>query len=152
MQSKPQQLDPKPLLGGELSPLTGAYAFFDAAIGRVAEVLSAWRRGLDQRPVEVSVAGSLHEVGRDDNGRMVFTATGRPQPYEEIRSYSARRVVDRLTPKIVDSYCRALGLRPFDEGFFRSEGLLITTRDARPDLSFSIAAEQARYGFKPPVE
>jgi hypothetical protein len=227
---------PKPLLGAELWPLTGAYAFFDVGISEVAEVLNAWRRGLDQAPIESSVAGSLREVllalepmslghrelllrtrsewtayfsnqrtgadeapvsqiatmarcravylvwwpvpsyealrfqlladhptdflnhertidvGRDDSGRMVFTATGRPQPYEDIRSYSARRVADRLTPAMVDSYCRAIGLRPFDETFFGSEGLLITTRNPRPDLRYTIADQQARHGFKPPVE
>ena len=228
--------DPRPLLGAELWPVTGAYAFFDAAIGQVAEVLTAWRRGLGLQPVELPVAGSLREVlrplepmslghrelllgtqsdwtayfsnqrtgadeapvsqiatmlrcralflvwwpvpshealrfqlladhpteflnhertidvGRDDDGRMVFAATGRPQPYEDARSYTARRVADRLTPTLVDSYCRAIGLRPFEVNFFASEGLLITTRDPRPDLSYTIADQQARYGFEPPIE
>ena len=236
MHDQPAAPEPKPLLGAELWPITGAYAFFDAAIGEVAEVLAAWRRGLDLQPVELGVVGPLREVlsalepmslgnrelllgtrsdwtayfsnqhtgadeapvgviaemmrcravyivwwpvpshetlrfqliadhptdflnhertvhvGRDDGGRLVFVATGRPQPYEDLRSYGARRVADRLTPALVDRYCRAIGLRPFDESFYGLEGLLITTRDFRPDLSYTIADEQARYGFKPPVE
>ena len=233
---QPGKPAPTPLLGAELWPVTGAYAFFDAAIGAVGEALTGWRRGLDLEPVEAAVGGSLREVlsalepmslghrelllgtrsdwtayfsnqrtgadeapvgqiatmlqcravylmwwpvpryealrfqlladhatdflnhertihvGRDDDGRMTFTATGQPQPYEDLASYEARRLADRLTPALVDRYCRAIGLRPFDESFYRSEGSLITTRDPRPDLSYTIADEQARYGFKPPVE
>ena len=90
------------------------------------------------------------EVATNDNGRTVFTAVGRVQPYEQVAAYGARRVVDRLTPAMVDEYSRELGLRPFDQGFFAPDGVLVTSRDDRPDLRFPIAEQQARYGYVPP--
>lgn len=90
------------------------------------------------------------EVGTDDSDRRVFTATGAVQPYEQVDAYKARRVRDRLTPAMVDSYSRALGLRPFDEDFFLADGVLITSRDERPDIRFPIADQQARYGYELP--
>jgi hypothetical protein len=89
------------------------------------------------------------DVGVDDDGRNVFTATGTPQPYEEQGAYQARRVRDRLTPAIVERYCEALGIKPFDEDFFGSDAFLITSRDSRPDIRFTVADQQARYGFNP---
>jgi hypothetical protein len=91
----------------------------------------------------------LH-VGRDDGGRRVFTASGTPQPYEKTEAYRARRIEDRLTPRMVSEYSRALGLRPFEEEFFAGDGLLITSRDVRPDLRYTISDQQARYGYTPP--
>jgi hypothetical protein len=51
---------------------------------------------------------------------------------------------------MVDDYSRELGLRPFDLGFFAPDGVLVTSRDDRPDLRFPIADQQARYGYSPP--
>jgi hypothetical protein len=227
---------PQPLLAAQLWPLTGAYAFFDAGINEVAEMLAAWRRGLDLQPVEERVTGALldvlgllqpmslghrelllptrsswtayfsngrtgadegpvgqiarmlrcravylvwwpvsgyesvrfqllaghpteflnHErtvdVGRDDGGHLVFTAKGTPQPYEDLEAYRSRRLAHRLTPMMVDRYCAVLGLRPFDSDFFESDGLVITSRDHRPDLRFTVSDQQARYGFRPVTE
>jgi hypothetical protein len=91
------------------------------------------------------------EVGTGDNGRKVFTAVGRVQPYEQLEAYRARRVSDRLTPAMVDEYSRELGLRPFDLGIFAPDGVLVTSRDDRPDLRFPIADQQARYRYVPPT-
>lgn len=92
------------------------------------------------------------EVGTHDNGRKVFTAVGQVQPYEQVEAYRARRVADRLTPAMVDDYCRQLGLRPFDESFFLPDGVLVISRDDRPDLRFPIPEQQARYGYVPPSD
>jgi hypothetical protein len=88
-------------------------------------------------------------VGTEDDGRSVFTATGTPMPYEEKDAYRARRIRDRLTPAMVDRYCRAIGIRPFNEDFFGSRFLLLTSRDPRPDIRFTVAEQQARYRFRP---
>jgi hypothetical protein len=222
---------PGPLLP-ELWPVTGAYAFIDAPLDEVEEVLSGWRRRLDREPRRELVGGSLEslllrltpmslgyrelllhtaspwtayfadhrtgadeapvgqlarllrcravylvrwplpdyealrfqliadhetdflnyertiEVGRDDSGVRVFTTTGAVQPYERVDAYRARRIQDRLTPSMVNDYCLALGIRPFDLDFFH-DGVLVTSRDPRPDLTYSIADQQARYGYAP---
>ncbi len=230
------QTGPKPLFGAALWPLTGSYAFFDAAMDEVREVLAGWRHGLDLDPAQRDLTGSLRqaldalepmslghrellaptfsqwtayfsngrtgadeapvgqiakmlrrralyvvwwplenywavrfqlladhptdflnyervvEVGTGDDGRNVFTATGTPQPYEEVEAYRSRRIRDRLTPTMLDRYCRALGVRPFDEDFFGSTGVPITSRDRRPDIRFTVVEQQALYGFEPPLE
>jgi hypothetical protein len=87
------------------------------------------------------------DVGTDDNGRTVFTATGSPQPFEAVEAYGARRVRDRFTPAMLEAYCRALGIQPFDPEFFGHECVLITSRDWRPDIRFTVAEQQARYGL-----
>jgi hypothetical protein len=221
----------RPLLNGDLWPLTGHYAFLDAPQASVVEVLGGWRRGLGTLVSVEPVAGSLrglltgleplglghlelvlptesawtsyfsnartgadeapvgylarvlhcralyliwwpvrgfealrfqlladhptdflnHErtvaVQRDDRGRLVFTAIGPVQPYERTAAYRARRIPSRLTPDRLDEYARALGIRPFDEAFYGPAGWLVTTTNPRPDISFSIADLQARYGF-----
>jgi len=226
--------DPQPLLEARLWPLTGSYAFFDADIGDVAEILAAWQRGLGMDPVEEQVKGGLEaslgllqpmslghrellvptaspwtayfgdgrtgadeapvgqlakmlrrrallvtwwpvpgywalrfqlyadhrtdflnyervvSVDTDDGGRTAFTATGTPQPYESVEAYRARRVRDRFTPAMLETYCRALGVQPFAPDFFGTESVLITSHDWRPDIRFTVADQQARYGFSPP--
>jgi len=233
MAHRESRQSPEPLLGARLWPLTGAYAFFDAKIDVVAEVLGRWRRGLDLEPVVEPLVGPLEvvlralqpmslgyrellvpttsawtayfsdqrdgadegpvgqiaellerravlvvwwplpkylalrfelfaphasgslnvertvDLGTDDDGRLVFTATGNPQPYEDVDAYRAPRLEDRLTPALIARYCRALGLRPFDDDFFGRDCVLITSRDWRPDIRFTVAQQQARYDFTP---
>lgn len=54
----------------------------------------------------------------NDGGRWRFDASGTPQPYEEPETYKARLVRDKFPFALLDRYCRALGLRPFDDGFY----------------------------------
>ncbi len=89
------------------------------------------------------------DLGRDDGGRWTFSATGSPQPFEELEAYRARSKQDRFTPSMLERYCHALGIRAFDEGFFDSAAVLISHRDSRPDISHTVAARQAQYGFNP---
>jgi hypothetical protein len=90
-------------------------------------------------------------VQRDDDGDLVFHAFGPIQPYERIEAYKSRRLRHRLTPRMLDDYSRALGVRPFDADFYLPPGRLVTIRDPRPDFKRSIAELQARYGFTPPA-
>ena len=48
---------------------------------------------------------------------------------------------------MVDDYSRQLGLRPFELGCFKPDGVLVTSRDDRPDLRFPIADHRVRYGY-----
>jgi hypothetical protein len=49
---------------------------------------------------------------------------------------------------MIDRYCQALGLHPFDETFFGSDCLLVSIRNPRPDLKFNVSEQQARYGCR----
>ena len=92
------------------------------------------------------------EVNRGDSGRAVFTAVGAVQPYEQTDAYRRRAVLERLTPAMVDDYCRVLGLRPFEKAFFLSDGVLVTSRNPRPDIEFTVEEQQHRYGYRPLTE
>ena len=80
----------------------------------------------------------------DDDG-WVWSAEGAVQPFEETDAYRARRIRDRLTPAMIDRYCRALGIRAFDADFYRRSGLLVTNGNLRSEPRAETLAEaQAR--------
>ena len=56
------QASPRPLLNGELWPLTGKLAFIDAAASDVAEVLATWRLELGREPAVSAVTGSFRDL------------------------------------------------------------------------------------------
>ncbi len=89
------------------------------------------------------------DLGHDDGGQWAFSATGHIQPYEELEAYGARRKQDRFTASMLERYCRALDIHPFEEEFFHAGVVLISNRDSRPDISFTVAARQVQYGFNP---
>jgi len=55
---------------------------------------------------------------QNDAGRWEFFLQGTPFPFEETRSYKARRKTDRFTFDMMKRYLRELGLRPFDGDFY----------------------------------
>lgn len=60
-----------------------------------------------------------------DGDRWVFTDVGVVQPFEQPETYKARRIRDRLTSRMIDDYCAALGLHPFEEDFYGPRALLL---------------------------
>jgi hypothetical protein len=54
----------------------------------------------------------------NDGGRWSFDIFGTPLPFEELEAYQARRKPERFPLELLDKYCRALGIRPFDEDFY----------------------------------
>jgi len=56
------QASPRPLLNGELWPLTGQLAFIEAAASDVVEVLAVWRLELGREPAVSAVTGSLRDL------------------------------------------------------------------------------------------
>jgi hypothetical protein len=60
-----------------------------------------------------------------DDGRWEWSASGTPQPFEDIAAYKRRRVRDRLTPDTIAAYCGALDIRPFDDAFYGKAGHLV---------------------------
>ena len=65
----------------------------------------------------------------NDGGRWVFEQSGDPYPFENVDAYAARRLRDRFTPELLDSYLRELGISMFDEGFYAPGKTAILVED-----------------------
>src|SRR5262249_11192690 len=61
----------------------------------------------------------------NDEGRWDWTVSGKPQSFEDVSRYKARRVKDRFTPEMLEQYCTALGIRAFDDTFYGNKGYLV---------------------------
>lgn len=53
-----------------------------------------------------------------------FSATGPVLPFEQTELYAGRRIRDRFTPQMLQSYCRALGIDVFNADFYGPEFVL----------------------------
>jgi hypothetical protein len=73
-----------------------------------------------------------------------FAARGDMQPFEEVQQYTAKRIVDRLTPEMLHRYCSALGIRLFDDDFYTGPGLLFAINDPLPSQAKEMTLEEAR--------
>ena len=60
----------------------------------------------------------------NDVGGWEFAAQGEAQPYEQIENYRKRKIVDRFTPEMLESYCGALGIELFNSDFYGERCLL----------------------------
>ena len=67
-----------------------------------------------------------------DGSRWVFTAIGTEQVYEQVVSYAARRVRDRFTSEMLESYCQELGVNVFDAGSYGPDSVLIESKVPMP--------------------
>jgi hypothetical protein len=61
----------------------------------------------------------------NDGGKWSFDQSREPLLFEDLDSYRARPIKARFGLEQLDRYLGALGIHAFDEGFFRSEGLLL---------------------------
>jgi hypothetical protein len=61
-----------------------------------------------------------------------FAAEGEAQPYEQPENYRKRKVVDRFTVEMLESYCAALGIRLSDSNFYGGQCLVSHTKRAAP--------------------
>jgi hypothetical protein len=59
-----------------------------------------------------------------------FAAQGEVQPYEQLENYGRRKVVDRFTPEMLESYCAAIGIELFNPDFYGERCLLQHTKRA----------------------
>ena len=67
-----------------------------------------------------------------EGGRWKFDAAGTPFPFEDAQAHKAAKVRDRFSVDLLARYCEALGVRPFDDEFYRSdEAVLIEKRGAQ---------------------
>jgi hypothetical protein len=83
-------------------------------------------------------------VAMNDGGSWLFSADGIQQPFEEPESYKARRIADRLTGKMLERYCKALGIRVFDKSFYGTKAALIKTIQKLPSGAPVMSLEEAR--------
>jgi hypothetical protein len=106
-------------------------------------------------PESVASSNTIRSVQAMNEGRWWFGAFGTPQPFEEPETYKARRIRDRFPFELLDRYCRALGLRPFDEDFYLPQDQPAATlieRVGTPDprlREFTLAEVQAELGVVP---
>lgn len=66
----------------------------------------------------------------NDGGRWVFINAGEPLPFEQTESYRAKRIKDRFTVEMLESYCKELGVDLFNDEFYGPEAVLIDDETA----------------------
>jgi hypothetical protein len=84
----------------------------------------------------------------DDCGSWDFRSTGPPQPFEQVSRYSASRIIDRLTPEMVEQYCATFGIRLFDPEFYGPSGALFKLFHPRPKF-LPLSLEQVQRDMGP---
>ena len=80
----------------------------------------------------------------NDGGKWVFSANGTIQKFEKPEYYRAKRVQDRFTPELLEAYCVAIGLKPFDPSFYRAPAFLVVVNDPLPPGSSPVSLKEAR--------
>jgi hypothetical protein len=84
-----------------------------------------------------------HIAVTNDVGGWEFAAQGEVQPYEKTENYQKRKIVERFTPEMLESYCKALGIELFDANFYGGQCLVShVKRRTEPGPTMTIA--QAR--------
>lgn len=91
-------------------------------------------------PEKTDWLNRIRHVGVVNDDGWAFAADGKIQAYEEVENYTKRRIVDRLTPEMLERYCAALGIGLFDEDFYGGACLASHHKTATPPgLAMSIA-------------
>jgi hypothetical protein len=73
-----------------------------------------------------------------------FRAEGEIQPYELLEQYEARKISDRFTPQMLESYCRALGIDLLNSKFYGQRSLIARIRGTKAPSGPAMSLEQAR--------
>jgi hypothetical protein len=85
-----------------------------------------------------------HVAVSNDVSGWEFAAAGEVQPYEKTENYTKRRVVDRLTAEMLESYCAALGIELFEANFYGGQCLVLLQRRAtQPGQVMTISEARA---------
>ncbi len=64
-------------------------------------------------------------VEGEGSSRFHFEAWGPVQAWETPDAYTARQKRKRITPELVDEYCRAIDIEPFEPAFYAGPSVLI---------------------------
>lgn len=102
-------------------------------------------------PASTSKLGGVRWVSLTQDGSSLhFEVNGTPQPFEDLDAYTRRRKTDRFTGAMLESYCRALGLDPFDLDFYNGPSVLLTSPIGVPvEKQMSLAAARERLHIPP---
>lgn len=88
-----------------------------------------------------------------DGSKWRFDQSGTVQDFEDPSAYRRRRIAERLTPQMLIDYCAALGVHPFEEGFYSGDTALIVSPDPDPlppsHMELSLAEARTRLGLTP---
>lgn len=79
-----------------------------------------------------------------DGARWRFDANGTVQDFEDVEAYKRRRMTERLTPPMLSQYASALGLAPFDAGFYTGPSALVTNSASPPAGALVLGISEAR--------
>ena len=92
--------------------------------------------------------GTVRTVDLIENspGRWYFEARGEVQSFEDVEAYGCRRRRDRFTEEMLVGYAAAVGLRPWDESFYRNPSYLVTNA-ATIRYPFTLGQARARLGL-----
>jgi hypothetical protein len=86
----------------------------------------------------------------NDGGRWTWDEIGSVQPFEEIAHYRAKRIRDRLTEEMLERYCKALGIRPFDADFYGQSGFLVENKSIKyQPITETLAEARQSLGYSP---
>lgn len=86
----------------------------------------------------------------NDGGRWIFDSAGTLLPFEDTSAYAERNVQKRFTWRNLESYCRALGLAPFEASFYQREAVLVEVLTDQPRNAryFSLAEVRRHMGLE----
>ncbi|MDQ0649412.1 hypothetical protein QFZ53_003608 [Microbacterium natoriense] len=101
------------------------------------------------RPVKSGVLNYVRSVSvsQESSGRWRFEAHGETLSFEDVDSYKNRRVVDRFSPQLLEEYCAALGIRPFDKSFYAGGAVLCEQGGTAPIHELSLEDARAQRGY-----
>lgn len=84
----------------------------------------------------------------NDGDRWTFDQFGEPFPFEQTDKYSERRIKDRFTFEMLESYLREMSLFPFSENFYlppsNNEAILVEKRGRLHPTMKAYSLEEAR--------
>ena len=111
----------------------------DVPGGQPGSMQFVYRDGPRTKPIETQY-GIQHEIPAravyaHKESKWEFGAYGEPLPFEELDTYTAKRIKDRLTAEMIERYCRNLDIDLFDPDFYAGDGFIIQTY-ATPDTKF----------------
>jgi hypothetical protein len=85
----------------------------------------------------------------NDGARWQFSQAGSVQPFEDLGAYESRAVRARFPLELLDRYLRAIGIRAFDEHFYRDSAFLVTVVGPMPAAirEYSLSEARKRLGL-----
>ncbi len=150
------------LQGGDPTSVVGYLSRRTGSLGLAVASVRGSQRGAPvfkppARSFELFGAAGTHflnyvrSVASVHNGnRWEFSASGTPQPFEDLRAYDAHRIEDRLTHEMLQRYCTAVvDIDVFDASSYAPRAVLVRKDVVIPAGAeiMSLSEAQARYGL-----